>query len=63
VICFFENVLNSDSGELSTVIPGKFEKLAGIWQTLFYDAMLPAKEIFSDKFRLTKIIRKKKRKK
>jgi hypothetical protein len=37
--------------------------LVGIRQTLFSDTMLPAKEIFSDEFRLTKIKGKEKKKK
>jgi hypothetical protein len=45
------------------VILAKFEKLAEIRKTLFSDAMLPAKEIFSDEFRLTKIRKKKEREK
>jgi hypothetical protein len=67
VICFSRNALNSDSSKPSTVIPmkslrnsTKSEKLARIRQTLFFDTMLPAKEIFSDEFRLTKIKKKKK---
>jgi hypothetical protein len=70
VICFSQNALNSDSSEPSTVIPTKSlrnstksEKLAGIRQTLFSDTMLPAKEIFSDEFRLTKIKGKERKKK
>jgi hypothetical protein len=39
----------------------KSEKLAGIRRTLFFDAILPAKELFFDEFRLAEIKKKKKK--
>jgi hypothetical protein len=58
---FSQNALNSNFGKPSTVIPAKSKKLAGIRRTLFSKAMFPAKEIFSDEFKLLEIRKKKKK--